>query len=306
MRHRIEYALFLLIRGLVLLLPLKSAQRFGSLLGTIGYRAWRSRRRVALDNLTHAFPELTPAQRERIAEGAFRNYGIAIVEFLWFPRMSPELLRRLIRVRNVELLHEGYARGRGMVMLSGHFGNWELIAFGVAHLSGLPMTIIVQTQSNALVDRAINRNRCLLGNSVVPMGIGVREVLGTLKSGGIVAIAPDQSGPMEGVFVDFFGRSVATHQGPAAFALKCGADMQMGFIVRQPDMSYEVVLERVSDAGLPSDYREAVEELTRRHTRILEAHIRQHPDHWMWMHRRWKHTWESVHGTQTMVGAPDA
>jgi KDO2-lipid IV(A) lauroyltransferase len=178
-------------------------------------------------------------------------------------------------------------------MLSGHFGNWELIAAGVGYLGKVSMTVIVQTQSNKLVDRVINRHRCLLGNKVVTMDKSVREILGALQRGEVVAIAPDQSGPMEGVFVDFFGRSVATHQGPAAFALRTGAPVQMGFIVRNIDGSYEVTLEQVSTAGLTND-GESIIELTRRHTALLEQYIRAYPDHWLWMHRRWKHTWESV------------
>ena len=190
-----------------------------------------------------------------------------------------------------------------MVMLSGHFGNWELIAFAVAHQSGLPFTIIVQTQSNRAVDRVINRHRCLLGNRVVPMGISVRETIRTLRSGGIVAIAPDQSGPEEGVFVDFFGRNVATHQGPAAFSLRTGAPMQMGFIIRVDDGRYKVVLEEISTEPLTGDSDENILELTRRHTALLERYIRLYPDHWLWMHRRWKHTWESVQKKASHTGA---
>ncbi|MBI1806750.1 MAG: lysophospholipid acyltransferase family protein, partial [Ignavibacteria bacterium] len=109
-----------------------------------------------------------------------------------------------------------------------------------------------------------------------------------------VAIAPDQSGPMEGVFIEFFGRRVATHQGPAAFALRSGAPMQIGFIIRRSDGTYEVILEDIRTADLHGNTEANILELTRRHTAILERYIRRYPDHWLWMHRRWKHTWESV------------
>jgi KDO2-lipid IV(A) lauroyltransferase len=294
MQHRLEFLLFLIIRRFVLILPLRSAQRLGAYLGDVGYLLLRKRRVITLDNLRHAFPEKSDAERTAIARGAFRNFGIAITELLWFPNLTDATLQKLVRPTNLELLNRGYARGKGMVMLSGHFGNWELIALAVARLCGLPFTIIVQTQSNQLVDEVINRHRCLFGNRVVPMGMSVREIIRTLQQGGIVAIAPDQSGPMEGVFVDFFGRTVATHQGPAVFALRSGAPMQIGFIIRQGDGTYKVELEEIPTDDLVGHSEENVVELTRRHTAVLERYIRQYPEHWLWMHRRWKHTWEGV------------
>jgi len=294
MRERIEFLLFRFLQHIILALPLLWAQRVGAFIGIAAYHGISSRRRVALENLEHAFPEKTVDEREMIARGAFRNYGIAMMEFLSFPKLDEQKLRTLVRVKNMSLMTEGHARGKGMVMLSGHFGNWELIAFAVASLARIPFTIIVQTQSNHSVDHAINRLRCLRGNRVVPMGMSVREILKTLRSGGIVAIAPDQSGPLEGVFIDFFGRIVATHQGPAAFSLRTGAPVQMGFIIRQPDGTYDVTLEEIPTADLSGDGDANILELTQRHTALLERYIRQYPDHWLWMHRRWKHTREST------------
>jgi len=217
-----------------------------------------------------------------------------MMEFLWFPRLTDKRLASLVKINNPELLSEGHARGKGMIMLSGHFGNWELIAFGVASMCKLPFTIIVQTQSNARINTAINGLRSLRGNKVIPMGISVREIIKTIDNRGIIAIAPDQSGPMEGAFVDFFGQNVATHQGPAAFALRSGAAMQMGFMIRQIDGTYNVQLEEIPFGDLHDHSEESVRILTQRHTALLERYIRDYPDHWLWMHRRWKHTWESV------------
>ena len=270
-------------------------RQIGSFLGLVAFYAMAGRRAVALDNLRHAFPEKSAKERADIAKASFQNYGITLFEFLWFPRLAQGRLRDLLTVKNLDLLKEKQALGRGLVLLSGHFGNWELIAFGVARLAGLPISIIVQTQSNMYFDREINKLRCLLGNKTIPMGLSVRAIIKTLEQGGVVGIAPDQSGPMEGVFVDFFGRNVATHQGPAAFALRCGAPMQIGFIVRGRDGTYEVTLEEVPTDDLHGATDEHVIELTRRHTAILEQYIRRYPGHWLWMHRRWKHTWESVH-----------
>jgi len=294
MQFFFEFIAFQCVRWIVLILPLKSAQRFGAFIGRIAFTLLSSRRNIALDNLSHAFPEKSPEERIAIAKGAFQNYGIALIELLWFPNLNDAALRSLVKADNIEIIDQGYQRGKGMIMLSGHFGNWELIALGVAYLSKHPVSIIVQTQSNKLVNDVINRHRCLLGNSVIPLGMSVRETIKILNGGGIVAMAPDQSGPMEGVYVNFFGRRVASHQGPAALALRTGATMLIGFMIRQPDWTYEAILEEVPMVDLNGYSEDHVQELTQRHTAILEKFIRQYPDHWLWMHRRWKHTWESV------------
>jgi KDO2-lipid IV(A) lauroyltransferase len=217
-----------------------------------------------------------------------------MMEFLWFPNFNDRKLARSIRLRNPELIAGNNSTGKGLIMLGGHFGNWELIAFGTGRLAGISFSIIVQEQSNRLIDEAINRHRTLLGNRVVPMGMSIREILRTLQQGGAIAIAPDQSGPQEGPFVEFFGRMVATHQGPAAFVLRSGAPLLYGFIIRQKDRTYEVVYEKVETADLTSGTPENIVELTQRHTLLLEKYIRMYPDHWLWMHRRWKHTLESA------------
>ncbi|HUL44795.1 MAG TPA: lysophospholipid acyltransferase family protein [Bacteroidota bacterium] len=294
MRERLELAAFQAVRWLVLALPLKSAQRLGMFIGRVAYTLISSRRTVALNNLRHAFPEKSRRELETIAKGAFQNYGIALMELLWFPHLTESSIRSLLHPQNLDLIERRFSEGKGMVMLSGHFGSWELIALGMAHLCGHPFTVIVQTQSNVRIDAIINRHRCLFGNRVVPMNLSVRESLKTLHEGGIVAIAPDQSGPMEGVFVNFFGRRVASHQGPAALALRSGSAMMMGFMVRQPDLTYDVIVEQVNTDNLHGSQAENVEELTQRHTALLESYIRKYPDHWLWMHRRWKHTWEEV------------
>jgi Kdo2-lipid IVA lauroyltransferase/acyltransferase len=175
-----------------------------------------------------------------------------------------------------------------LIMLSGHFSNWELIALATGSAVQTPITIIVKTQTNKIVDAVINKHRTKLGNIVVPMELSVREILSTISRGGIVAMVADQSAPKESVFVEFFGRAVATFQGPAVFALRTAAPLQMGVMVRQPDFTYEVIFEEIDYSDI-SEYNEKnVYELTQRHTALLEKYIRLYPDQWMWTHRRWK------------------
>jgi KDO2-lipid IV(A) lauroyltransferase len=149
---------------------------------------------------------------------------------------------------------------------------------------------IAQPQRNRYIDTVITANRNRFGSGTVTMHQSVREVMKLLQAGKIVGMLGDQSGPKESLFIDFFGRPAATHRGAAAFSLKCDTPIVMFFFIRQPDGTYRTVYEEVDREGLAGSSEENIVELTRRHTAILERYIRKYPDHWLWMHKRWKHT----------------
>lgn len=297
--HYLQFALVKGVRNLVLSLPLAWNQRIGSFLGGMMYHLLSSRRRIALDNLRHAFSGQDYRVLDNIARASFRNYGIMLFELLWFPNITPERIPALFRVHQLDLVREAHSKGNGVILLTGHFGNWELFALATGWQSGIPLNIIVQTQSNRLVDSLLNSHRTILGNRVTPMGMSIREILKTMREGGIVAVAADQSGAKESVYVEFFGRSVATHQGPAVFALKSGAPVFVGFPVRNADGSYDATFEPVKCDDLNGATPENIIELTTRITKLTEDRIRRHPDLWLWMHRRWKH----LAGSEERIGS---
>ena len=278
----------------MLSLPLSAAQGLGARLGLVAYRLFGSRRRIALENLDRAFPDANEGEIDRIARGAFRNYGITFIELLWAPNFTASSFDRLISAEHKRIINDLHARGKGLVVLTAHFGNWELTALSLTHLSGLPVSVLVQTQNNELADRVISAHRSLFGNRLIPRGVSVREILKTLDQGGIIAMAADQSGPKEGVFVPFFGRSAATPQGPAVFALRGRVPILMAFLLRKGDGTYELFLEQVPMEDLLEHTDANVAELTRRHTAMLEREIRTHADQWLWMHRRWKNTRDEI------------
>jgi KDO2-lipid IV(A) lauroyltransferase len=161
----------------------------------------------------------------------------------------------------------------------------------------MPVHIIVQRQRNKYVDRIINKGRMRHGNTTIPMGVSSREALSVLRGGGVLAALADQSGPKESAFVNFFGRPAATHRGVAAFSLKTGAPLVLIISKRNADGTYDALVEEIDMTALDGNPEDRIEELTRRHVAALERYIRRFPDHWLWMHRRWKHTafYESHH-----------
>ncbi len=290
MKERVEYFLFLLLHWLARLASYRVATTVGGALGLCVFSLTRVRKRVTMDNLRHGFPEKTEGERTAIARGAYKTYGIAITQMLWAGSASVAELMSKVTIRDVGVVKRALAQGRGLILMSGHFGCWELLVSSVRLQLGVPFVILVQTQRNRRIDALVNRLRSRFDNQTVAMGPSVRQVMKALQEGRTVALLGDQSGPRESVFVDFFGRPAATHRGPAAFSLRNDTPIAMIFLVRRPDGTYDALLEEVDRSGLTGSSEDNVLELTRRHTKVLESYIRRYPDHWLWMHKRWKHT----------------
>ncbi len=293
----LEYVLFRLLALMVRKLSFRAAGIVGGVLGRMAFSILRIRRSITLDNLSKAFPQSDRRQLEGIALGAYKNYAITLAHMLWSGGVGADQLKRVMRVGHPDAIRELMKQGRGVILLSGHFGGWELLISSLRLHLGEPMVIIVQHQRNGKIDRFIDAQRRRFENITVPMGPSVREVLKALQEGKVVAMLGDQSGAKESIFVNFFGRPSATHRGTAAFSLRTGAPILMVFLVRQPDGSYEAEFEAVDRSGLAGSSEENIMELTQRHVAVLEKHIRQHPEQWLWMHKRWKHTgyYESLH-----------
>ena len=290
--HLLEYAAFLFISFLVQLLPLNGARWIGRKLGKFVFVWLGYRKAVTLSNLRRAFPEKPEEEIHRIAVGAFENVGIALMELVWMPRMTREHLRSLVHFDKPEIIEEAYKRGKGILLLTAHFGNWELLAQSMNVVFSFPISSIVKTQSNRLVNRSIQERRAKFGMRSIPMETSLRDVLKALRNKEAVGLVADQAAPKENVPVEFFGTMVPTHQGPAVFSLKMGSPLVSIFSVRRPDGSYSMYVEEIPSDDLEGYTEENATELTRRHVRVTEAIIRRFPDQWMWMHKRWKHVSE--------------
>jgi KDO2-lipid IV(A) lauroyltransferase len=286
----VEYLLFLPVNGLTRALSYRGAGRLGWALGGLIWRSGVYRRKISLENLTRAFPEKPASEIRAIAAGAYCGYARALTEMLWSGGAGEEELRGTTTLENPDVVWSALSRGRGVILLSGHFGAWEFLVTSMPLLLGCPIVAIAQPQRNRYIDATITANRSRFGSGTVTMHQSVREVMKLLRAGRIVGMLGDQSAPRESIFVEFFGRPAATHRGAAAFSLRFDTPIVMFFFVRQPDGRYRVVYEEVDRGGLSGTSEENIIELTRRHTAVLERYIRKYPDHWLWMHRRWKHT----------------
>jgi len=286
-QNYIEYFLVILIRAFISLLPLKQALAFGKGIGLFVFDILRIRRDVAIENIRRAFPDKDEKEVEQIARQTFVNFGMSIIEFMRLPQMTREYFKKKVTFVNAELLAEAMARGKGAILLSGHFGNWELMGAAIRSL-GYPTEAIAREQRNTLINKIINQHRQAVGIKTIQLGMALRGVLKSLRQNNFIGILADQDAHDEGVFVDFLGRPSSTAPGPAIFALKTGAPIIFGTCVRMENGRHTVYLQNIDHSDLDGLNSENIHILTQRHASALEASIRKWPDHWFWMHKRWK------------------
>jgi KDO2-lipid IV(A) lauroyltransferase len=285
-QHRIEYILLLWTRRIVWQMPLASVLKIADAVGTITFRVLKIRRRVAEENLRAAFPEKSAAEIEKIALGAYRHMSRTSFELVHSPVEKKEDVLRRVRFMNRELLDKALAAGKGAVLLTGHFGNWELFGSALAH-AGYPVSFVVKEQKNKWTDAVINRFRTACGAEVIPLGLAIRGVIRNLRANKFVALVADQDAGRRGVFVRFFGRPSSTAIGPAALALRTGAPILFGYAVREGTSRHVFYAEALPvPAGLSEE--ETVRSVLQEYSDRLERRIRERPDHWFWMHKRWK------------------
>jgi KDO2-lipid IV(A) lauroyltransferase len=260
---------------------------FGRGVGRFAYSVLGIRKKVTCDNLQQAFPEKNRTEIDDIARRTYIHFGQSIIEFLRMPIMSADYFREKIRFVPGDFVRGVVQQPQGAICLSAHFGNWELLAAALAQ-SGIAMIGVAKEQRNLFVDRMIARNRHQLGIETVPTGMAVRAVVKALKQNKFIALLGDQDAHREGVFVDFMGRPSSTAPGPASLALKTGAPIIFGAIVREENGRHTGYLERIDYSDLSGDSPENIKILTQRHAAILEKFVRRWPEQWFWMHKRWK------------------
>jgi KDO2-lipid IV(A) lauroyltransferase len=289
MQDIIEYFLFIKLSFIVRLIGLSLSRRLSYLLAAFFYFIVPIRKKTVKENLQKAFPGYTKSQINKIAFGAYKSFCITLVEILYLPKISKTELKSAVNYTQISLIREKYNQGKGIIFLGAHFGNWEYIALTVALHLDLPITVIVKTQRNGLVNDWLDKMRTKWGNKIVPLGISIRQVYKELKEKKIIAMVADQRGPSEGIRINFMGRKASVFSGPALLALKTGAPIIFGVTIRQPDFSYKTAIEVIETDDLPDEEELRVAELSQRHAAVLERYIKQFPEQWFWMHKRWKY-----------------
>ena len=259
----------------------------GRTLGLLAYCAWARVRKVALSNLSDAYPEKTPRQVQALARSTFANWGCFVLEFLRLPAYSPEELHRRVTVEGREYAESALERRNGVILATGHLGCFEMGA-AYAASEGYGVSVIVRYAKTQELTEGVTRLREKAGYRVLAYDARGFRAMRCLKNNEIVCILTDQDSGPNGTFVDFFGRPASTPPGPAILACRSGAALIPAWVVQERPGHHRIILE--PEIPLPSSHPtpEQVQSLTQEMTRRLEAIIRRYPDQWLWMHRRWK------------------
>ena len=281
-------AVWFFVRG-VRVLPRGLARAAGAGIASVAYRALGRLRRVGARNLELAFPEKTAAEQEAILRSVYRNLGYLLAEFCKMPDYTAESASRFIRYEGLENYLRAREKGRGVLVLTGHLGAWELSSF-YHSLMGMPMGMVIRRLDNPLVDAFVNRIRCQHGNRVIHKDDFARGLIASMRAGETVGILMDTNmTPPQGVFVPFFGVQACTASGMARIAAKTEAAVVPGFLLwEESEQKYVLRFGEELEVVRTGDAEQDAVVNTAHFTAAIEGYIRQYPEQWLWMHRRWK------------------
>ncbi len=289
MRYFLEYAPIWVVVKVLGALPRPVSRAIGIFLAQ-GFGLANARlRRVGMRNLQLAFPEKSDAERRKILRGVFTSLGRQLAEFCKFPSYTKDNISRVAVYDSLENYLAAHERGKGVLFLTGHLGAWEMSSF-FHSLMGYPLHLLYRKLDNPYLDRLVHRYRTLHGNSAISKDESARELLSAMRAGETVGVLMDTNmTPPEGVFVDFFGVEACTASGIARVAQRTGAAVVPAFMrwdamLGKYLLRFEPALELVSTEDTNAD---AVAN-TALFNKVIEEHIRECPDQWLWVHRRWK------------------
>lgn len=294
--HRAEYGMLVLLSAVFRALPAGWVYAAGRFLGGVAYHAVRVRRNVVEENLRASLgAEKDERELVRIARESYANIALTFIEMLLFPDMADRVSYKhpdlcfyksrgplMVDMSEAHVIEDAYARGKGIVFVGCHFGSWEMSGACVGAL-GYPVTVVAKIQANPHVDAWVNRYRENLHMRIIRPGAPVKHIVRAIRNGEIVGLISDQDAGARGVFVDFFGRKASTPRGAAELAIRFHTPVLIGMTARTGNGRYRSMYREVE---VRAD--DTVETLTRRYTGVIEGIIRQYPEQYFWMHRRWK------------------
>jgi len=289
MLQRLQYAPAWIIIKLVGILPRPLARAVAIFFAQIIYLLHFRLRRVGLRNLALAFPEKSKSSRARILRGEFTSLGRQLAEVCHFPKYTLENVNQVIVYDGFENYERAYARGKGVLFLTAHFGGWELSAFSHS-MHGHWMHVVMRPMDNLYLDRLIRTYRTMHGNTTVDKDDFIRGLLAAMKKGEVVGILMDTNmTPPQGIFVDFFGIPACTASGLARIALRTDAAVVPTFTIWDPVLrKYRLRFDPAVDLIRTDDNEADIITNTQLFTKIIEDYVRRYPDQWLWVHRRWK------------------
>ncbi|UCG60717.1 MAG: lysophospholipid acyltransferase family protein [Candidatus Zixiibacteriota bacterium] len=288
-KHIVEYLLAKAGYAVANRLSDRIADNFAVMLGNLGFRLMNSRRAVAIDNLRQAFgSEFNDEQTGDITRKVFQNIARTLIEIARFGRTGEEGVRRIVVGDGEKYLRQAREYGKGALLLTAHFGNWELLGAWVSAV-GYQIDHLVGVQHNPRMHSLINHWRQQMGAGVIEVNrSSMRRVFQSLKANRLIGYAADQHAPAQNLVLDFFGRRASIAAGPARFAVRTGCLILPMMLRREKYDRHILIAREPIRPPHTGDEEENVLTITRTYLAFWEEIIRQYPDQWLWTHRRWK------------------
>jgi len=288
----IDFLGFIILKALSIFFcctPLPIALWVGRRAGDLVYLVNSKRRSIAYANLKSSFPEKDACEIRRITKAHFQNLGMNVVELLKLPVMGRKYLDSHVDIKDSDRIEDAFQRGKGVIFLAAHFGNWEISSIAMA-TRGHRVSVFAREQKYTRMNNLLNSYRQMTGCKVVTKGFSVRDIIKALKANEGVGMLADQDAGANGVFIDFLNRPASTAQGPVAFGLKTGATILPSLMHRvghdRHALEMGEALQLINTGDKEKDIKANLEKVRD----ILESYIKRFPAEWLWSHKRWKST----------------
>lgn len=289
-RLNISYWLIVWLSFLTRILPLRVSYAITVALSTIIYICWPELRKSVMENMRQVLGDNAEEEQvRRLARSTLRNYFKYLVDFLRFPHLKKEELEKLIHATGWEHLDRALEAGKGVIFVGFHFGNWDLAGAMLA-LRGYPLNVVADTFEPAKLNDLIQRYRIEKGMKIIPLEVAAKKVLRALRQNEILGLLIDRPEPEGGVPVEFFNRVTTVPAGAATLAVKTGAKLVLGYLVRRPDNTFSGMISPHLDVELSGDFGRDVQMVTQRIMDLVEECISQYPDQWYMFRQMWQDT----------------
>jgi len=247
------------------------------------------RKAVVINNLKIAFPEKNDFDIYRIAKLNYISFATTFAELLYVPSLTKERVLKINSIDNVESLIATMEQSKRTIIMTAHFGNWEIGSLLISSLLNKNIAVMVKPQRNNYVNDYVNRLRENFGNTTIPTGLGIKEIYKILLTGGIIGAVADQRGHPDGLRINFFNRSTSIFTGAFTMAVKSNALILFALLIRKPDGNYRLVHHVINYETTNNNLEENVAIVSRKYFELLEHYVRQNPEQWFWMHKIWKY-----------------
>ncbi|MFW5855718.1 MAG: lysophospholipid acyltransferase family protein [Bacillota bacterium] len=286
MKNLILYLIYRIFTLLVLIFPTSLKKSLGRGFGKLAYKITPGRRQIAAENIKRALPAKSQKEIDKMVKAVYDNLGKVMVEFILLKKLDKNNLKNLVEIEGENHLKRAANSEEGVIIYSAHFGNWEWLA-SILALKGYKLSAIAQEQSNKLFNKKVNQIRKEKGIEIIPKGVSVRNVYKKLKDGECVFILGDQNAGKKGWKMQFFNLDTSAYNGAVKLAQKTGARIVPAFIARKGWLNFKITIHPSLQVNKSADNKK-LKGILQELLSITENTIKENPEQWFWLHRRWK------------------